>query len=76
MAARDNVTPLRGRACPVCGKRTNVQHQPFCSVRCKDVDLSRWLTGHYRVATEETPPDGGPAGEAEGDPEGAREDKP
>ncbi|MEJ2122781.1 MAG: DNA gyrase inhibitor YacG [Alphaproteobacteria bacterium] len=57
MAVHDNVTPIRGRACPICGDRTSMEHRPFCSVRCKDIDLSRWLGGHYRIATSETAPE-------------------
>ena len=35
-----------GRArCPVCGKPADAATRPFCSVRCADVDLGRWLTG-------------------------------
>jgi len=55
MARSDNVTPLRGRACPICSARVSIEHRPFCSVRCKDVDLSRWLGGHYRVPSDEVP---------------------
>jgi uncharacterized protein len=57
MAKHDNVTPIRGRACPICGAPSSLEHRPFCSVRCKDVDLSRWLGGRYRIATNEAPPD-------------------
>jgi endogenous inhibitor of DNA gyrase (YacG/DUF329 family) len=39
-----------GRArCPVCGKPADAATRPFCSVRCADVDLGRWLTGQYRI---------------------------
>lgn len=39
--------------CPVCGApalqdRTNPS-RPFCSARCKLVDLDRWLSGDYRI---------------------------
>jgi endogenous inhibitor of DNA gyrase (YacG/DUF329 family) len=38
-------------ACPVCGKPSaSGRLTPFCSARCADVDLGRWLTGQYRVA--------------------------
>jgi endogenous inhibitor of DNA gyrase (YacG/DUF329 family) len=52
---KDPVTPLAGgpRRCPICGKPTAPRHQPFCSGRCADVDLGRWLKGNYRVPTEE-----------------------
>lgn len=33
--------------CPVCGKPVKPDHRPFCSQRCKDVDLGRWLKGVY-----------------------------
>jgi endogenous inhibitor of DNA gyrase (YacG/DUF329 family) len=39
--------------CPICGKPRTERHAPFCSPRCADIDLGRWLTGSYRVATEE-----------------------
>jgi uncharacterized protein len=39
-----------GLRCPVCGKPSVVETRPFCSVRCADVDLGRWLTGQYRIA--------------------------
>jgi endogenous inhibitor of DNA gyrase (YacG/DUF329 family) len=38
-----------GKACPVCGKPTVEAHTPFCSRRCKDVDLNRWLSGSYVI---------------------------
>lgn len=44
------VTPLRSkRPCPECGKQSARETYPFCSVRCKDVDLNRWLTGRYVI---------------------------
>ena len=33
--------------CSVCGKPNSPDYRPFCSKRCADVDLSRWLTGGY-----------------------------
>ena len=38
-----------GRRCPICGKPAQAQSRPFCSRRCADVDLSRWLGGAYRI---------------------------
>jgi hypothetical protein len=35
--------------CPICGKPPAETTRPFCSRRCADVDLGRWLTGQYRV---------------------------
>ncbi|MBM3541338.1 MAG: DNA gyrase inhibitor YacG [Alphaproteobacteria bacterium] len=48
--------PSRAKgACPICGRPTERRHKPFCSPRCQDVDLARWLTGAYVVQTEEEP---------------------
>jgi endogenous inhibitor of DNA gyrase (YacG/DUF329 family) len=41
--------------CPVCGAAAVAKYRPFCSKRCADVDLGRWLKGVYRVPTEEPP---------------------
>ena len=44
------VEPLRKtRPCPECGKPSNREHYPFCSNRCRDLDLSRWLSGSYAI---------------------------
>ena len=40
-------------ACPVCNKPTDPKYRPFCSRRCADVDLGRWLTESYRVPAED-----------------------
>jgi endogenous inhibitor of DNA gyrase (YacG/DUF329 family) len=37
------------RACPICGKFAVEAFRPFCSRRCADVDLNRWLSGVYAV---------------------------
>jgi endogenous inhibitor of DNA gyrase (YacG/DUF329 family) len=51
--------PVRAApTCPVCGKLATITRLlPFCSARCADVDLGRWLTGAYRVAGPETEDD-------------------
>lgn len=36
-------------ACPICGRPTTAAARPFCSSRCADVDLARWLNEAYRV---------------------------
>jgi uncharacterized protein len=36
--------------CPVCGKPQDPAYRPFCSRRCADVDLQRWLSGRYAIA--------------------------
>lgn len=43
------------RKCPVCGRPPLAGHEPFCSKRCADEDLRRWLTGGYRIPTNEGP---------------------
>ncbi len=35
--------------CPNCGKPTVKELAPFCSKRCKDVDLARWFRGDYSI---------------------------
>lgn len=35
--------------CPVCGKPAAAEFRPFCSRRCADVDLARWLRGDYAI---------------------------
>ena len=40
-------------SCAVCGKPVAAAYRPFCSRRCADVDLGRWLTESYRVPAED-----------------------
>lgn len=40
-------------SCPICGEPTDRRWRPFCSRRCADVDLGRWMTGAYAVPAEE-----------------------
>ena len=39
-------------ACPICGKTPDPRYRPFCSKRCGDVDLARWLGGGYAIPAE------------------------
>jgi endogenous inhibitor of DNA gyrase (YacG/DUF329 family) len=43
--------PRKGaaRKCPICGKPATEASKPFCSERCRDVDLNRWLSGSYVI---------------------------
>lgn len=41
---------VAGRKCPICGKPTVHAARPFCSTRCADVDLARWVSGAYVIA--------------------------
>ena len=54
-------TMSRPRPCPICGKPPTQRYRPFCSQRCQQIDLGRWLKGNYRFATDEGPE---PEGEA------------
>lgn len=40
----------REPTCPICGGPTDIKLRPFCSVRCADRDLGRWLNGGYAIA--------------------------
>jgi uncharacterized protein len=51
--------------CPICAKPSVVQFRPFCSKRCADIDLNRWLSGVYAVP-----------GRDDEDEDGLREDRP
>lgn len=59
---RDKKTPA-GSQCPVCSKPAHPDYQPFCSKRCADVDLHRWLSGSYAIPAVED--DGDVGGEDE-----------
>ncbi|MBB4053925.1 hypothetical protein GGR20_003593 [Devosia subaequoris] len=37
------------KKCPICGKPMVEEFKPFCSKRCADIDLNRWLTGNYVI---------------------------
>ena len=39
--------------CPICKNPKSVENNPFCSARCKDIDLSKWLIGGYVIANDE-----------------------
>ncbi len=53
--SEDHVPPAAGgrpRApspCPVCGRPSRRESRPFCSERCRQVDLGRWLSGGYAI---------------------------
>ncbi|HXC54130.1 MAG TPA: DNA gyrase inhibitor YacG [Rhizomicrobium sp.] len=48
--------PSSGGICPICGKPRDQAMRPFCSKRCADLDLARWLKGEYAIP-------GAPAGD-------------
>ena len=45
-------------ACPTCGKPAVEESRPFCSRRCANVDLQRWLSGVYAIPSVEEPDEG------------------
>jgi endogenous inhibitor of DNA gyrase (YacG/DUF329 family) len=44
--------------CPICGKgaapRSKNPSAPFCSARCKQIDLGKWLNEQYRIPSNES----------------------
>lgn len=40
-------------ACPICEKKTDPKLRPFCSKRCADIDLSKWLSGSYAIPSND-----------------------
>jgi endogenous inhibitor of DNA gyrase (YacG/DUF329 family) len=47
-------------SCPVCGKPATAARRPFCSPRCQQVDLHRWLSESYVIPGTELPVDRDP----------------
>jgi uncharacterized protein len=43
------VSKPASNACAICGKPVDARFKPFCSKRCADVDLNRWLSGRYVI---------------------------
>ncbi len=41
-------------SCPICKKQTSATYRPFCSKRCADLDLGKWLTGSYAIPAVDT----------------------
>lgn len=57
MAEAKTSKPASGPRCPICRKPAEAAFRPFCSKRCADIDLSRWLSGVYAIPVVEE--DGG-----------------
>ncbi|MCC5980940.1 MAG: DNA gyrase inhibitor YacG [Oceanicaulis sp.] len=51
--------------CPICGKPVVHEFRPFCSKRCADLDLQKWLSNSYAVPGEPVDPETLPKDEAE-----------
>lgn len=63
--------------CPICGEPGAKDYRPFCSKRCADVDLGRWLSGRYAIpVTQDSDEDGDDPGAAPpaGSPAGVQDD--
>ena len=55
------------RNCPICRSPAKQKYHPFCSARCADVDLHRWLGGAYAIPAEDPPDFEDGAGQGEGE---------
>ena len=53
----DHTETQPGKPCPICGRPAIQAMRPFCSKRCADIDLNRWLAGVYAVPAAETDED-------------------
>ena len=62
---KPRVVPLRRPRCPICGRRAEPEHKPFCSRHCANVDLVRWFGDAYKVPTEESPEGSSPGNDEE-----------
>lgn len=40
-------------ACPICERDTDAKFRPFCSKRCADIDLAKWMTGSYAIPSND-----------------------
>ena len=49
----DHQVSERAARCPICGRPRAERYRPFCSARCRDIDLGRWFGETYRVPAVE-----------------------
>jgi uncharacterized protein len=54
-APNENLKVKTPPACAICGRPRVDKYNPFCSKRCADVDLYRWLNGKYAIPASEEP---------------------
>ncbi len=40
-------------SCPICASQSDAKYRPFCSRRCADADLARWLNGSYALPSDD-----------------------
>jgi endogenous inhibitor of DNA gyrase (YacG/DUF329 family) len=57
----------KAKTCPICGKPSVEAFKPFCSKRCADVDLNRWLSGNYVIPARDDEPAADDSTPASGD---------
>jgi endogenous inhibitor of DNA gyrase (YacG/DUF329 family) len=62
--------------CPICGQPRDPGYRPFCSKRCADLDLGRWLNGSYAIPVSEDDDEDGEEGAASSGDAGGREHEP
>lgn len=48
--SNSEATSTRQQRCPICKSPTAHESRPFCSKRCKDIDLAKWLGEGYAIA--------------------------
>jgi uncharacterized protein len=70
MPAMTDQAASRSARCPICAKPATEPFRPFCSKRCADVDLNRWLSGVYAVPGKEEEDEDGLRGDRAGEEEG------
>lgn len=63
----DEQQSARPRKCPICGKPPVDKYRPFCSKRCADIDLNRWLSGGYAIPASPDEDEDGDASPRGGD---------
>lgn len=51
-------------SCPMCSKKPTPEYRPFCSKRCADLDLGKWLTGSYAIPAADTDEEDGISSDA------------
>ncbi len=52
--------------CPICARKPDPAYRPFCSRRCADVDLAKWLNGSYAIPVEAVDDEGSSDGPEQG----------
>ena len=53
------------KPCPICGAPALAKYMPFCSARCANIDLGRWLNENYRIPARSDIEDKAPEDEAD-----------